>query len=140
MAALIFSPLQGDPTLASWATGYHGVVRPPLIRQQDGAVVPSAHLLLTSWEGQECCRHVVEVRTPTRAQSDCLLHGELVWLDAISEKCHFETYIHHWLPGSSPVDPGNSKRGRSLEKDYLIRNIKRLGKNSVVGKLVEKRC
>ena len=39
------------------------------------------------------------------------------------------------------MDPGNSKRGRSrsVEKDYLIRNIKRLGKNSVVGKLVEKR-
>ena len=34
------------------------------------------------------------------------------------------------------MDPGNSKRGRSrsLGKDYLIRNIKRLGKNSVVGK------
>ena len=43
--------------------------------------------------------------------------------------------------GPVPVDPGNSKRGRSrsLGKDYLIRNIKRLGKNSVVGKLVEKR-
>ena len=43
--------------------------------------------------------------------------------------------------GPAPVDPGNSKQGRSqhLGKDYLIRNIKRLGKNSVVGKLVEKR-
>ena len=43
--------------------------------------------------------------------------------------------------GPALVDPGNSKRGQSwhLGKDYLIRNIKRLGKNSVVGKLVEKR-
>ena len=42
--------------------------------------------------------------------------------------------------GPAPVDPGNSKRGRSrrLGKDYLIRK-ERLGKNSVVGKLVEKR-
>ena len=38
--------------------------------------------------------------------------------------------------GPAPVDPGNLKRGwsQSLGKDYLIRNIKRLGKNSVVGK------
>ena len=42
--------------------------------------------------------------------------------------------------GPAPVDPGNSKRGqiRCLGKDYLIRK-ERLGKNSVVGKLVEKR-
>ena len=34
--------------------------------------------------------------------------------------------------GPAPVDPGNSKRGQSwcLGKDCLIRNIKRLGKNS----------
>ena len=43
--------------------------------------------------------------------------------------------------GPALVDPGNLKQGQSqrLGKDYLIRNIKRLGKNSVVGKLVEKR-
>ena len=43
--------------------------------------------------------------------------------------------------GPAPVDPGNSKQGQSqsLGKDYLIRNIKKLGKNSVVGKLVEER-
>ena len=42
--------------------------------------------------------------------------------------------------GSAPVDPGTSKGGWSqhLRKDYLIRK-ERLGKNSVVGKLVEKR-
>ena len=43
--------------------------------------------------------------------------------------------------GPAPVDPGNSKWGwsRRLGKDYLIRNIKRLGKNSVVGNLEEER-
>ena len=43
--------------------------------------------------------------------------------------------------GPALVDPGNSKQGRSqhLGKDYLIRNIKRLGKNSVVGNLEEER-
>ena len=42
--------------------------------------------------------------------------------------------------GPAPVDPGNSKRGRSrrLGKDYLIRK-ERLGKNSVVGNLEEER-
>ena len=41
----------------------------------------------------------------------------------------------------APVDPGNLKRGQSrhLGKDYLIRNIKRLGKNSVVGNLEKER-
>ncbi len=41
--------------------------------------------------------------------------------------------------GPAPVDPGNSKRGWiwRLGKDYLIRK-ERLGKNNVVGKLVEK--
>ena len=34
------------------------------------------------------------------------------------------------------MDPGNLKRewSQHLGKDYLIRNIKRLGKNSVLGK------
>ena len=34
------------------------------------------------------------------------------------------------------MDPGNSKQGQSqsLGKDYLIRNIKRLRKNTIVGK------
>ena len=43
--------------------------------------------------------------------------------------------------GPAPLDPGNSNQGQcqSLGKDYLIRNIKRFGKNSVVGKLVDKR-
>ena len=51
----------------------------------------------------------------------------------------FANHIFCW--GPAPVDPGNSKRGRSqrLRKDYLIRK-ERLGKNGVVGKLVEKRC
>ena len=39
------------------------------------------------------------------------------------------------------MDPENSKQGWSqhLGKDYLIRNIKRLGKKSVVGNLEEER-
>ena len=43
--------------------------------------------------------------------------------------------------GPAPVDPVNLKRGRSrhLGKDYLIRNIERLGKNIVVGNLEEER-
>ena len=47
--------------------------------------------------------------------------------------------VSYWGPAS--VDPGNSKQGQSqsLGKDYLIRNIKRLGKNSVVGNLEEER-
>ena len=42
--------------------------------------------------------------------------------------------------GPASVDPGNSKWGwsRHLGEDYLIRK-ERLGKNSVVGKLVEKK-
>ena len=42
--------------------------------------------------------------------------------------------------GPASVDPGNSKWGWSqhLGEDYLIRK-ERLGKNSVVGKLVEKK-
>ena len=58
--------------------------------------------------------------------------------------CSMPGFPVHHLPDCrcpAPVDPGNLKRGQSqsLGKDYLIRNIKRLGKNSVVGKLVEKR-
>ena len=58
--------------------------------------------------------------------------------------CSMPGFPVHHLPDCrcpAPVDPGNSKLGQSqsLGKDYLIRNIKRLGKNSVVGKLVEKR-
>ena len=39
------------------------------------------------------------------------------------------------VQGPALVDPGNLKWGQSqrLGKDYLIRNIKRLGKNSIVG-------
>ena len=43
--------------------------------------------------------------------------------------------------GPAPVDPVNSKLGWSqhLGKDYLIRNIKRLGENNVVANLEEER-
>ena len=117
-----------------------------LKRTPRNLILNLGELISNDWDLTLCGRGGENLKTGSfqwhlanHHEDNCLLHGELVWLDAISEKCHFETYIHHWLPGSSPVDPGNSKRGRSLEKDYLIRNIKRLGKNSVVGKLVEKR-
>ena len=53
--------------------------------------------------------------------------------------CHLMPVRMANCQGPAPVIPGNSKRGWSqrLGKDYLIRNIKRLGKNSIVGKLVE---
>ena len=51
-------------------------------------------------------------------------------------------HLRQVLPGSSPVDPGSSKWGRSwrLGKNYLIRdNKERLGKNSVEEKIEEKK-
>lgn len=36
-------------------------------------------------------------------EDNCLLHGEMVWLDAISEKSHFKTHIHHWYPHADYV-------------------------------------
>ena len=51
------------------------------------------------------------------------------------------TYYSVLCRGPTPLDPENSKLGQSwhLGKDYLIKNIKRLGKNSVVGNLEEER-
>lgn len=44
---------------------------------------------------------VISMASCNHHEDNCLLHGELVWLHAISEKCHFEKHIHHWLSNMS---------------------------------------
>ena len=75
---------------------------------------------LTGKEGKDFCTYCGDQRA--------LLTG--TWLPSLG--LHSEKGLSQ---GPAPVDPGNSRQGRSrrLGKDYLI-SKERLGKNSVVGK------
>ena len=84
------------------STGYN------LKRTPRNLILNLGKLISNDWDLMLCGRGGENLKTGSfkwhlanHHEDNCLLHGELVWLDAISEKYRFETHMHHWLSNMS---------------------------------------